>query len=219
MAVVMTLHRSLLPFVLIVASMTLGLIGARAAPARDATSFVDAFVREALNTLGDKQLSAHSREDRFAKILDEDFDFPRIARFTVGRHWSSTGEQDRDRFVSVFRRWVIRVYSARLSGYSGETVKITGSRPETETMSTVTSQVIRTNGAPPIRIDWRVRRDNGDDYRVVDVAIDGVSMLLTQREEFASAIERNGGTVAGLTRALEQRIASGDTGGGTKVPP
>lgn len=213
----MMLHRSLIRIVLIVALMNISLVGARAAPAHDATTFVDALVHEALQTLGDKQLTPQSREDRYARILDEDFDVPRIARFILGRRWSTTSEQDRSHFVKVFQHWVIHVYGSRLAGYGGETVKIGGARPESETVTTVASQVIRTNGAPPIKVDWRVRGEHGD-YRVVDIAVEGVSMLLTQRDEFASVIERNGGTVAGLTRALEQKIASGDTSGGFNPP-
>lgn len=208
---------SLLRAVLIVTLTQTGLTATRAAPARDATSFVDAFVHEGLRTVADKQLSAQARDDRFARILDEDFDFPRIARFVVGRRWAETSEQERQRFIKVFRQWAIQVYGGRLAGYSGETVKISGARPDSDTMTTVSSQVNRPGGAPPIKVDWRVRRENND-YRVVDVSVEGVSMLLTQREEFASVIERGGGTVAGLTKTLEQKIASGDTSGGFQPP-
>ncbi len=215
MAVIVMSRRSLLCAALIAALTRAG--GSRAAPARDATSFVDGFVRQALQTLADKQLTARERDDRFARIIDEDFDFPRIARFTVGRYWASASEPDRRRFVQVLRQWVIHVYGSRLAGYSGETVKITGARAESETVTAVATQVVQPSGAPPVRVDWRVRRDGGD-YRVVDVAVEGVSMLLTQREEFAAVIERNGGGVAGLTRTLEQKIASGDTSGGFAPP-
>jgi phospholipid transport system substrate-binding protein len=106
---------------------------------------------------------------------------------------------------------VIRAYANRFSEYSGDDVqvKITGDRAESETSHIVSSQVLRPN-APPVHVDWRVHKQ-GNDYKIVDVDVEGVSMALTQREEFASVIQRNGGTVAGLTQALEQRIASGDT--------
>jgi phospholipid transport system substrate-binding protein len=194
--------------------LSVGMSHGRAAPAGDPSSFVDQLVHQGLRTLSDVQLSAPAREQRFASILDSDFDFPRIARFVTGSHWSGAAASDREHFVNTFKRWVVHTYSSRFSAYGGESVKITGARPESETMFTVASQFIRTSDAASTKLDWRVRRDNGNDYRVVDVAVEGVSMLLTQREEFASVIEHSGGSIAGLTRALEEKIARGDRSAG-----
>jgi phospholipid transport system substrate-binding protein len=196
-------HRSLPLF----AVLAIGMAVARAAPAHDAAALVDALVHDGLQALNDRQLTARARQERFATILGNDFDLPRIGRFTAGRYWNAATETDRDRFVKVFERWVIITYSDRFSGYSGEGIKVTGSRPETETTATVSSQLLRSSGGAPVKVDWRVRRDQADDYRVIDVAVEGVSMLVTQREEFAAVIQNYGGTLAGLTRALEQKVA------------
>lgn len=203
----MVLRRSLLS----VAVLLLAITDVHGAPARDATALVDALVREGLQTLRDERLTPGARQERFAAILENDFDLPRIARFTAGRYWSMASEADRQHFVNVFEHWVIVTYSDRFSGYSGEGVKVTGSRPDSETIVTVFTQLVRATGGPPVKIDWRVRRDQTNDYRVVDVAVEGVSMLVTQREEFSSVIQSNGGTVAGLTKALENKISVGAT--------
>jgi len=55
-------------------------------------------------------------------------------------------------------------------------------------------------------------RHEGNDYKIVDAEVEGVSMALTERDEFASAIQQQGGTVAALNKALEQKLAS-DQGG------
>ena len=51
----------------------------------------------------------------------------------------------------------------------------------------------------PIRVDWRVRRG-----KVIDVIVEGVSMSVTQRSEFASIIQRNGGKVSALINHLKK---------------
>jgi phospholipid transport system substrate-binding protein len=136
---------------------------------------------------------------------------PRIARFSAGRYWGTASEADQQHFVEVFERWLIITYTDRFKTYSGEGIKVTGSRADSETTATVFSKLDRTSGGSPTKIDWRVRRDDGDDYRVVDVSVEGVSMLVTQREEFSSVIQSNGGTVSGLTKALENRVSAGVT--------
>jgi phospholipid transport system substrate-binding protein len=197
---------------LTVAIFLLGIADGQAAPAHDAVALVETLVREGLQTLSDKGLSPGARHDRFASILENDFDLPRIARFAAGRYWNATNETDRQRFVKVFERWIIVTYSDRFSTYGGEGVKVTGSRADSETTVTVSSQLVHPSGGAPVKIDWRIRRDQADDYRVIDVAVEGVSMLVTQREEFASVIQNNGGTVAGLIRALENKVAGAASG-------
>jgi phospholipid transport system substrate-binding protein len=68
----------------------------------------------------------------------------------------------------------------------------------------VTSEIVRPQG-PPIAIDWRLVVGDGR-YKISDVSIDGVSIALTQRSEFAAIIQRNGGQVAGLLATMREAI-------------
>ena len=93
-------------------------------------------------------------------------------------------------FAPLFRDYLARVYVTRLSRYADTPFRVTGSRPwGSETV--VTSQVTTANGAP-VGIDWNVQNYGGR-FLVTDVVVDGVSMKTTQRSEFASVIQRNGG--------------------------
>ena len=205
----MSLRRPL-TLVLLVASLGFGSATLRAAPASDASAFVKDLVGQAMQSLNDKKLSEEQREKQFRTMLHSDFDMPRISRFVVGRYWTTASDQDKQNFQRLFEDYVVRAYAARFSQYNGEQVKVIGSRPENETITLVSSQVLRPNGAPPAKVDWRVRKQDND-FKIVDIDVEGVSMLLTQREEFASVIQRSGGTVAGLNKTLEERLASGDT--------
>ncbi|HEV2098325.1 MAG TPA: ABC transporter substrate-binding protein, partial [Stellaceae bacterium] len=144
----------------------------------------------------------------FNTLLRSGFDIPRIARFVLGRYWVSASDQERARFGELFAQWVVRTYSARFKSYSGEIIKVTGARAESPTSYVVSSQLIHTNGAPPTTIYWHVNK-SGDDLKIIDVEVEGVSMALTEREEIASVIQRDGGTVTGLNQQLQQRLDSG----------
>ncbi len=205
----MLLRRSISLMVLLAALAFAGTT-TRAAPATDASGFISNLVNEGLQTLGDEKMTPSDREKQFRTLLADDFDMQRIARFVLGRYWNEASEQDRRNFEKLFQDYVVHSYSARFSAYSGQQVKVMGARPESETTTIVMSQILQPNGAPPAKVDWRVRKgENG--FKIVDVDVEGVSMLITQREEFGTVIQRNGGTVAGLNHALEQKLASGDT--------
>lgn len=179
------------------------------APVRAATAdpaaFVNGLVQQALGILRNPQMPDAQREQRFSTLLHTGFDIPRIARFVLGRYWLTASDQERNEFSRLFADWVVQTYSARFKQYSGETIKIVGSRQESPTSYVVSSQLVYANGAPPATIYWHVR-DNDGDLKIVDVEIEGVSMALTEREEIASVIQRSGGTVASLNQTLKQRL-------------
>jgi phospholipid transport system substrate-binding protein len=97
----------------------------------------------------------------------------------------------------------VHFYGQRFAQYGGESLRVNGSRTD-PTGVTVTSQIIRLQGAP-IAIDWRLLVSDGR-YKISDISIDGVSMALTQRSEFAAIIQRNGGRVAGLLATMREDI-------------
>lgn len=193
-----------------------------AAPVRAAptgpTVFVDGLVQQALTMLNNPQMPDSEREQRFSTLLQTGFDIPRIARFVLGRYWLSASDQERSQFSQLFAQWVVRTYAARFKDYSGETLKVIGARTESASSYVVTSQLIHTNGAPPATIYWHVNKI-GDDLKIVDVEVEGVSMALTEREEIASAIQRDGGTVAGLNQQLKQRLDGGAVSANGSLAP
>lgn len=192
-------------------ALALFVVPAKAAAPSDAANFINDLINKALKTLDNKQLSEEDRAKTFRDLLDRDFDMPRISRFVLGPYWREASDQDKQQFQKLFEDYVVRSYSRSFSEYSGEQMKVTGSRPESETSTLVQSQVVRQNG-PPAKVDWRVRKDKEDNnFKIVDVDVEGVSMVLTQREEFSSVIQRSGGTVAGLNKELQQKLAQGDT--------
>jgi phospholipid transport system substrate-binding protein len=205
----MILRRSFCALALVAAC---GFATASARAAADPAGFIGELVRNALVSLGDRQLSPQARDTKFRVMLEQNFDVPRISRFVLGRYWKDASEQDRERFQKLFQDYVVRAYAARFTQYTAgaeDQFKVTGTRAENDTTSIVTSHILRDKG-PPIRVDWRVHSDKGQ-FKITDVDVEGVSMALAQREEFASVIQRNGGNVAGLNQSLEQRLASGDT--------
>jgi phospholipid transport system substrate-binding protein len=213
----MSLHRRLSVLLLIV-GLAFGTAGTvRAEPATDAAGFVNELVHQALKSIDNKQVTEQERTNHFRDLLSKDFDMPRIGRFVLGRYWNDASDQDKQQFQQLFQEYVVRAYAQRFGEYNGETVKIMGSRQESETSTLVQSQILRPNGAPPAKVDWRVRKgDTG--FKIVDVDVEGVSMVLTQREEFGSVMQRAGG-VPGLNKTLQEKLASGDTSLAAPVLP
>lgn len=166
--------------------------------------FINGMAEGALQTLKDKA-SQPEMEQRFGALLNDDFDMPRISRFVLGRYWMTASDQEKQQFQKIFETYVVRAYSNRFSQYSGQTVKVDGARDEGDNSYVVTTDIVSPQGGDPIKVDWRVHK-TGDDYRITDVAVEGVSMVLTQKQEFAAVIERTGNGVAGLNAAIQAKL-------------
>src|SRR5437899_7089371 len=191
--------------VLTAAFVMLAAVLARAIPAAaaaDPAAMISNLGSRALEVLG-KDATQPQRAARFRELLREDFDVPGIGRFVLGRYWNTATEEQRAEFIKLFEDYIALAYATRLAEYSGETFKVTGSRPDADG-AIVSSQILRPAGAAPVKVDWRVTGRNGA-YKINDVSVDGISMAVTQRSEFASVIQHNGGQVQGLITMLRQK--------------
>jgi phospholipid transport system substrate-binding protein len=138
----------------------------------------------------------------FRQMLRQDFDLPDMCRFVLGRYWRIASHRQRREFRHLFEEDLLHFYGTRFGQYSGEGFLVTGSRTDPAGI-VVTSRIVRLQG-PPIELDWRLSVRNGV-YKISDVSVDGVSLAVTQRSEFAAIIQRNGGQIEGLLVTLRGR--------------
>ena len=174
----------------------------REAAAQDAQTFINYLGQQAIQVLG-PSVSPAQRVLRFRELFRNDFDVPGIGQFVLGRYWRVATPQEQQDFLGLFQEYLVRAYSARLGAYGGEPFRVTGVRPNGEE-TIVTSEIIRRNGAP-IAVDWYLI--GRGPFKITDVYVGGVSMKVTQRDEFASVIQRNGGRVEALITQLRQKLS------------
>lgn len=192
-----TVLRRLTAFVVVL------LLLAAPASAADPAAFVRQFGDQAIAMLRDRAAGEAQRRQRFESLMRSGFDLPLVAQLALGRHWRSATGEERSEYVGLFERLVLETYARRLDDYGNQRLRVVGAVPAGQD-SMVESWV--EGSGEPIRVDWRVRETPAG-ARIVDVVIAGVSMLVTQRSEFAAVIERSGG-VAGLIANLRQRVVS-----------
>jgi phospholipid transport system substrate-binding protein len=165
--------------------------------------FVAGLADRVMAALADRSASTADRLHRVDALVADGFDLDRIARIALGRFWKTASEAERQEFATLFKAYVLTGYSRRFNDYAQRRLRVVAAKPAGEDM-TVESYV--EGGPTPIRLDWRLAAtDQG--WRVLDVMVEGVSLLLTYRNEFATVIEQSGGHLAGLIDELRSRVA------------
>ncbi len=160
----------------------------------EAKTFITKLADTGIGFLEKQDISQEEREKEFRKLLQKNFDMKTIGRFALGRYWKTSSKGQQAEYLRLFEEMIISVYSRRFSEYNGQELKVKKARPEGKKDVLVMSSIIQENG-PEISIDWRVRKKKDGKLKVIDIMVEGVSMSLTQRSDFASVIQRGGGNV------------------------
>jgi phospholipid transport system substrate-binding protein len=164
----------------------------------------------------DKDLAAGNRE-KAVKLAEEKIlpyvDFEEATRLAVGRGWKEATPEQRKKLVAEFRSMLVRTYSNAIGTYEGQTMKVQPSRVKPgENEATVRNQFVRP-GAKPVLIDYSMRKtDSG--WKIYDIVVEGVSLVLTYRSEFDAVVKQDG--VDGLIKRLGQKNTPAAAVGGTK---
>ena len=166
-----------------------------------AVQHIQGLGEQALTTLQRSDISLEQREAAFAEILSQGFALPLIARFVMGKYWRRATPEQRDDYTELFGRFVISSYSRHLGGFAGSSFDIVRSKPIGKNDILVTTAVKRKSG-PAFEGAWRVRLINGE-HKIIDVMVEGISMAVTQRQEFGTVLKRDG--VPGLLQILRAK--------------
>ncbi len=138
-----------------------------------------------------------------ARVLPH-FDFTRMTRIAVGRFWREASAEQRERLTHEFRTLLVNTYSTSLGSYKDQTIEYLPLRMNPgDTDIVVKTRVLQT-GREPIPIDYFMIK-NASGWKVYDIAVDGVSLLVNYRSSFAQEIQRGG--IDGLIQSLAQKNA------------
>lgn len=200
--------RTPLPRLLLLAALAIAAVFSFAQPARadEASDFIEGLGKKALSSLTAPDLAKAEREKRVRSLLRSYFDVNTIARFTLGPNWRNATEAEKTEYARLFENMIVGTYAQRFSEYSGQELKVGKSTKASERDTVVSSQIVQKDG-PPVAVDWRVRK-SGEGLKIIDVIVEGVSMSVTQRSDFAAVIQSGGGKVQALLDSLRQRQAN-----------
>jgi phospholipid transport system substrate-binding protein len=157
------------------------------------------------------QTDEQGRVDAIAGLLEDATDVELLSRLVLARHWQQLNDEQRARYQALFRDVVMRTFARRLNQYAKdaqgpleERFTIVSSAPAGKQDALVRSRV-RPDSGKTLAVDWRLRAGAAGPV-IIDLIIEGVSLLVSQRSEFAAVIERS--DMEGLLAEMEARASS-----------
>jgi len=180
---------------------------AAVAEAAGPTDVVRKHVDQALEVLArpaQGEAGVAQRRESIRQIAREVFDFPDMARRTLGQHWKQRSAEERERFTRLFTALLERAYFSRIDSYhQGNSVKYLGEEVNGQT-ATVKTHVVTDKGST-IPVDYQMHQADNR-WRIHDVKVEGVSLVANYRAQFNKVIVSS--SFEELLRRLEERSGS-----------
>jgi phospholipid transport system substrate-binding protein len=173
----------------------------------------DAFILSLINDIRiTVEATTETNDERKAAInavVDTYFDVDGITRFSAGRYWRAASDEQRVHYARQFRNVLVNTASRQFDQIKGLTFIPTISKVRGDKLILVGGIIKDGTGAlPDVEIFWRVSAIAGQPMRVIDVQIENISMLKTQRDENEAIIRRGGGSFDALLQSLDERLAA-----------
>ena len=169
-------------------------------------AFVDSLTQKVLGTLKSPALSFQQKKTQLGELFDANVDAEWIARFVAGKNWRTATPDQQANYLALYKRYLTTSYVNKFDEKAGDDVKaikVLAVKELGNSQFSVNTDIEQKDGEP-VHVDYRLR-DNGGNSRIIDISVEGVSLLTTHRSEFAS-IAANGGLQAIINR-MQQTMA------------
>jgi phospholipid transport system substrate-binding protein len=178
---------------------------AASAPASGPREVVAKTVDDVLAVLKDAALTPEARRDAIVEIAYQRFDFPTMSKLVLAKYWKRFDPAQREAFQKEFKDFLAHRYGDRIDRYEQEKVEIVGERSAKGGDAIVQTRIHRPR-AESVLVDYRLRNSAGD-WRVIDVKIEGISLVSNYRDQFHEVLSKGGPEK--LLAQLRERNAGG----------
>ena len=163
--------------------------------------FVSNFADNAISILSNESLNASQKNIQFTELVMSSIDMNLISKFVLSKYWKLATDDQKKAYLVAFKQYFISSYANKLDQYSGEKVVIVSSNAAKKFVI-VKSNIVR-DGTDTLKIelDWRLLTRDGQ-TKIIDLSIEGISLIIAQREEFQSFLTNNDNNLDALINKL-----------------
>ena len=169
----------------------------------------DVFVQSTVNRASAILTKSISREDKMneLKLIAKDtVDIRGIGLYTLGSFRKNLSENEKNEYSDLFENYFLKTFSSRLSEYTNPKIEVKDKKVLNKNYTIVNSLLVGTSERPEVKIDWRIYTKNADNPLIRDLIIEGLSLVRTQKEEFASILNSNNGDINSLFKVLKEFV-------------
>jgi len=193
--------RRLAVYTIIFSSFILQASSAMATPEK-AKDFIQGIGDKVIGIVATGNLSDAEKEKQLNRLFVETVDINWIAKFVVGRYWREASTEQQDQYIKFYNDFLIRSYVSKFRQYTDQKMVINKFTTEEEGKYTVETTIVDKEGKS-YNVSYKAKKAEDGSFKIYDIVAEGVSMITTQRSEFASILSREG--MDALIKKLQQK--------------
>ena len=163
--------------------------------------FVSNFADSAIDILSDNEILEGEKNSKFTDLVMSAIDLNLISKFVLSKTWKNATDDQKERYIQAFKNYFINSYANKLDQYSGEQVEVVDA--EEAGKYVIVNSFIYREGTDTLKINlkWRLLNKDGE-IKIIDLNIEGISLIIAQREEFQSFLANNEGDLEKLIEKI-----------------
>ena len=173
--------------------------------AAGAEKFVQKMTDEGVEEIINANVSKAEKQARFKKLFNDALDLDFIGKYVLGRYWRTASPQQRTDFINTYRELNTKVWSERFDEFKGKNFEFKGTTPSNSAGQVFVNTIVPMEQGEPATVIWRVKQD-GNNFKIVDIIIEKVSLTMANRNEYTAFIKNNGGNVDALIANLKTKL-------------
>ena len=160
---------------------------------KNSQSLVTEIYRE-LSIISDLDLNESEQKEKLVFLFDKYVDVRIIARAVLGGAWRQASPTQKSKFISAFKKYVSNKYGKQFSEFKGTKLKIQKSKDTGTKAGVLVSSYLSAPGRESIKVIWQVSDGSGF-IKLIDIKVEGISMLSTERQEIRSKLKKASGSI------------------------
>jgi len=169
---------------------------------------IKATTENVLLLLKNPKVQGDSKKDERRQLvrgeMEKRFAWEQSARACLGRHWTKRTPAEKTEFVQLFSQFLKDNYSDKIATYYNDLDKVDYQGEKIVQNYASVKLVLTTKASVEHPIEYRMEKSpNGDDWKIYDVVIEGVSLVKNYRDQFDAIIAKS--SYAGLIKEIQAK--------------
>lgn len=183
--------------------LNISVLASASASAEGAKQFIKKVSDDVVKLIKNDNTNELIKEQQLSKIFEDAVDTKWISKFVMGKYWRETSQAQKTVYLKLHRQFLVNSYVPKFKNYTDHQILFKNFFDEGNKEYLVETEIVQDDGTS-VKVDYKVRKNNDGKYKIFDVVAEGVSLITTQRSEFASVLSRKG--VDFLIKKLKAKV-------------
>ncbi|MDX2050416.1 MAG: ABC transporter substrate-binding protein [Rickettsiaceae bacterium] len=172
----------------------------------EVSAYVDHLLKKTLSILRNNELGTEEKISISQNLIEQNMDLPWMSKFVLGKYRRSLTEDQISQFTKLYSSYIVKSYANAVRFYKPEqTISIRSQSPISKD-EYVVKTFLNSPNADPIRIDYVIRKFDGDKFKVFDIVTEGISLINSNQAEFGNVISNS--SFEKLLEDLDNKVSS-----------